>query len=80
MAVKLSQVDSLYELKVVYQAATLFTHQISKFKHRERKYALERSIRKEILDVLNTCIAIEINFQNRLTIMGMNQGDIKQIK
>ncbi|MBD1926478.1 hypothetical protein H6F74_09495 [Trichocoleus sp. FACHB-90] len=69
LAIKISQVDSLYELKVIYQAATLFVYQMSNFQHQERKYSLERAIRKNILDVLNTCIAVETNFQRRVDFM-----------
>jgi hypothetical protein len=61
--------DSLYDLKIIYQVVTVFTQQLSKFKHRERKYSWEREIRKGILDSLNTCIAIEKNFQRRVTSM-----------
>lgn len=66
LAVKISQVESLYDLKLVYEAATVFTHQLSRFRHKERKYSLERAMRKGILDVLNTCIALETNFQRRV--------------
>jgi hypothetical protein len=69
LAVKISQIDSLYDLKIIYQVVTVFTQQLSRFKHRERKYSWEREIRKGILDPLNTCIAIEKNFQRRVTLM-----------
>jgi hypothetical protein len=72
LAIKISQVDSLYELKVIYQAATLFVYQLSRFQPKERKYSLERALRRNILDVLNTCIAVETNFQRRVDFMGVN--------
>jgi hypothetical protein len=69
LAVKISQIDSLYDLKIIYQVVTVFTQQLSRFKHRERQYSWEREIRKGILDPLNTCIAVEKNFQRRVTLM-----------
>ena len=78
LSIKISQVDSLYELKIVYEAATLFVHQLSRFKHQDRKYSLERGIRKNILNVLNTCIAVETNFQRRVTFMGGGQSGTRQ--
>ncbi|MDJ0550295.1 MAG: hypothetical protein PX639_14505, partial [Microcystis sp. M49637_WE12] len=38
LAVKISQIDSLYDLKIIYQVVTVFTQQLSRFKHRERNY------------------------------------------
>ena len=69
LAVKISQIDSLYDLKIIYQVVTVFTQQLSRFKHRERNYSWEREIRKGILDPLNTCIAVEKNFQRRIALM-----------
>ncbi|MCZ8106571.1 MAG: hypothetical protein O9972_52940, partial [Burkholderiales bacterium] len=69
LAVKISQIDSLYDLKIIYQVVTVFTQQLSRFKHRERNYSWERQIRKGILDPLNTCIAVEKNFQRRVALM-----------
>jgi hypothetical protein len=67
LATKITHIDSLYELKIIYEAATQFTHELAvNFKHKERKYSLEREIRKGILDVLNNCIAVENNFQKRV--------------
>jgi hypothetical protein len=76
LAIKISQIDSLYELKIMYQAITIFSSQLSRFQHRERKYSWEREIRKGILDPLNTCIAVEKNFQRRIAFMTgeINQG------
>jgi hypothetical protein len=69
LAMQIAKVDSLYDLKLIYQAATLFSHRMSEFKHREREYSIERAIRKNILDPLGTCIAVENNFQRRLSFM-----------
>ncbi len=69
LAVKISQIDSLYDLKIIYQVVTVFTQQLSRFKHRERNYSWEREIRKGILNPLNTCIAVEKNFQRRVAFM-----------
>ena len=74
LAIKLSQVDSLYDLKMIYKATTIFAHRIADFQHRERKYSMEREIRKGILDKLGTCIAIENNFQRRVSFMSQSQS------
>lgn len=72
LAIKIAQIDSLSDLKLIYEATTLFAHRMSEFKHHDRKYALENSIRKHILDKLGTCIATENNFQRRLFVMNQN--------
>lgn len=74
MAVQLSQVDSLYDLKLVYKAITIFAHRMADFQHRDRNYSLEKEIRKGILDNLGTCIALENNFQRRLSLMSNSQN------
>lgn len=52
----------LYEFSLQEVTRTpLFTDQLSRFRHREREYSLERSIRHNILNSLNDCIAIENN-------------------
>ncbi|MDV3002485.1 MAG: hypothetical protein N5P05_004140 (plasmid) [Chroococcopsis gigantea SAG 12.99] len=70
LAIQLTEVNSLYDLKLLYKAVTMFSEQISVFKHRERKYTIENEIRKGILDRLNGCIANYQNFQRRTAIMG----------
>lgn len=66
LATRITCVNSLDELKIIYEAATQFTHELAmNFKHSDRKYSLERSIRKGILEVLNTCIGVKNNFQER---------------
>jgi len=62
-------VNYYHHLKIIYQVVTVFTQQLSRFKHRERNYSWEREIRKGILDPLNTCIAVEKNFQRRVALM-----------
>ena len=69
LAIKIAQIDSLSDLKFIYEATTFFAHRMSEFKHYDRKYAIENSIRKHILDKLGTCIAIENNFQRRVSLM-----------
>ncbi|VEP16390.1 conserved hypothetical protein [Hyella patelloides LEGE 07179] len=76
LAIKIAQIDSLSDLKLIYEATTFFTHRMSEFKHHDRKYAIENSIRKHILNKLGTCIAIENNFQRRLSFMDQNQNKI----
>lgn len=68
LAVKISKIVALDDLRVVYEAATLFTDQLSRFRHRERKYSLERALRHGILNPLNDCIAIENNLRRRATL------------
>jgi hypothetical protein len=74
LAIKIAQIDSLYDLKLIYEATTFFTHRLSEFKHLNREYSLENSIRKHILDKLGTCIAIENNFQRRLSYIEKNKN------
>jgi hypothetical protein len=76
LAIKVAQIDSLYDLKLVYEATTLFAHRMSEFKHHNREYSIENAIRKHILDKLGTCIAIENNFQRRLSCMNQNQNTV----
>ncbi|MEB3163769.1 MAG: hypothetical protein VKK80_11115 [Prochlorothrix sp.] len=58
--------ESLYDLKLIYEAASDFLDVIAEFRHKERKYCLNREIRRKILDPLNTCIGTTHNFQRRL--------------
>ncbi|WP_216595557.1 hypothetical protein [Myxosarcina sp. GI1] len=69
LAARIAQIDSLYDLKSLYHATTLFAHRMSEFKHSDRKYSIERAVRKHILDKLGDCIATEKNFQNRLSLI-----------
>lgn len=81
LAVKIAQVDSLYDLKLIYKATTIFAHRMSDFQHREREYSLERAIRKKNLDPLGTCIAVENNFQRRVSFLtqGANMPNNKNL-
>ena len=45
---------------------------MSEFKHKDRKFSIDRAIRKHILDKLRTCIATEKNFQRRLALINQN--------
>ncbi|NJK29713.1 MAG: hypothetical protein HC790_01355 [Acaryochloridaceae cyanobacterium CSU_3_4] len=65
LAIKLTNADSLDELKDLYEALTIFTHDMGRFRHLERKYSIEHHLRKNILDPLNTVIGETKNFQLR---------------
>lgn len=69
IAIHITNIDSLHDLKQVYGAVTLFINEISIFKHRDYKYSIESSVRKGILEPLNTCIATERNFIRRMQFM-----------
>jgi len=66
LAIKLTEGNSLHELKIIYRAVTDFLDQISIFKHREIKYSISYQVRTGILDRLNGCIANHENFQRRM--------------
>lgn len=68
LAIKITEINSLSELKFVYRVITLFVDSIAAFKHKERKYCLEHEIRKGILNPMNTCIATENNFKRRINV------------
>ena len=74
MAIQLSQIDSLYDLKLVYKAITIFSHRMAEFQHRDRNYSLEKEVRQGILEKLGNCIAIENNFQRRLSFMSNSRN------
>ena len=77
LALQLTEANSLYNLKLIYRAITLFLDQISVFKHREREYSIEREVRQGILDRLNTCIANYENFQRRTVLFTSSSHDNK---
>ena len=77
LALQLTEANSLYNLKLIYRAITLFLAQISVFKHREREYSIEREVRQGILDRLNTCIANYENFQRRTVLFTSSSHDNK---
>jgi hypothetical protein len=72
LSIQLTEADSLYSLKLIYRATTLFLDQISAFKHREKKYSIEQGVRHGILNPLNTCIATYANFQRRTALFRSN--------
>jgi hypothetical protein len=69
LAIQITNVESLHDLKFVYAVTTIFVDKISVFKHKELKYRLECNIRKNILSPLNNCIATERNFTRRVQAM-----------
>lgn len=72
LALQLTDANSLYNLKLIYKAITLFVDEISVFKHRERKYSIESEVRHGILDRLSHCIANYENFQRRTALAAGN--------
>jgi hypothetical protein len=66
LAIQITNIDTLHELRLVYAAVTMFVDRISFFKHKKFEESLEYSIRKKILNPLNTCIATQKNFELRL--------------
>ena len=66
IAVRITRAESLYELKIIYEAITDFVDFTAKFQHKERKYSISRALRKNILDPLNTCIGKHQNFIRRI--------------
>jgi len=57
LALSLSMIYTVHDLRKFYIVVTLFTHQISRFRHRERKYRWDYLMRKNILDKLNDCLS-----------------------
>lgn len=66
LAKLLTTAESLYDLKIIYAAASDFLDVIAPFQHKDRKYSMNREVRQKILDPLNTCIGTAHNFQRRL--------------
>jgi hypothetical protein len=79
IAIQLTETDSLYDLKLIYRAITLFLDQICEFRHREKKYSIERGVRHGILDRLNSCIANYQNFQRR-SVLFTNSSRTNKLK
>lgn len=57
LAISLSMIYTVHDLRKFYIVVTLFTHQISRFRHRERKYRWDYLMRKNMLDKLNDCLS-----------------------
>jgi hypothetical protein len=55
LALKILMIRSVFDLKVMYGVVLLFTHQISRFKHRKSKYCWNYSMREKMLNILNDC-------------------------
>ena len=79
LAIKLTESNTLHDLKLVYRAITIFTDNISIFKHSNRHYSVERSVRQGILNPLNTCIASYENFQRRNELFGFQDSQAKSV-
>ena len=69
LAIKITDADSLHDLKLIYAVVTMFNDRISRFRHAERKYCIQYNIRHHILNNLNTCIATSQNFKIREELM-----------
>ncbi len=74
LAVQITHVDSLHDLKFVYAIVTMFNDKVSVFKHAKREYCIHHTIRHGILDKLNTCIATGNNFRVREELMRLMTG------
>lgn len=58
LAISLSMIYTVHDLRKFYIVVTLFTHQISRFKHYKKpKYSWNYSMRKSMLDKLNYCLS-----------------------
>lgn len=57
LAIALSMIYTVHDLRKFYIVVTLFTHQISRFRHRKTKYCWDYSMRKNMLDKLNNCLS-----------------------
>lgn len=69
LAIQITHVNSLHDLKFIYAVITMFNDQISVFRHQKREFCIGHSIRHKILDKLNTCIATGNNFKTREELM-----------
>jgi hypothetical protein len=69
LAIQITNIDTLHDLRFVYAVVTMFVDRLSSFKHKKFEESLEYSIRKKILNPLNTCIATQKNFELRQKMM-----------
>lgn len=74
LAILITNVDTLHELKFVYAITTLMTSKIYRFRHRDLKFSIGESIREGVLEPLNTCIATQKNFEIRLKALELSQA------
>jgi hypothetical protein len=65
LAIQITHVDSLHDLKFVYAVITMFSDKVSVFRHEKREFCIGYNIRHNILNKLNTCIATGNNFKIR---------------
>lgn len=66
LAIQITNADTLYDLKLVYQVTTLFNDKVFVFRHADPDCSIHKEIRKGVLNRLNTCIADTKNFQIRI--------------
>ena len=57
LSMTLSMIRSTFDLRIMHGVVTLFTYQISRFKHQDPKYRWDKSMREKISNVLNDCIS-----------------------
>ena len=74
LAIRITHVDTLHDLRFVYAVTTIFCDKVSVFKHEKLEYRLEYNIRDKILNRLNTCIAAGNNFQVKKELMQLMSG------
>ena len=73
LAILITNVDTLHDLKFVYAVTTLLTTKISRYRHRDLRFSIGDSIRRGVLEPLNTCIATQKNFEVRLKVAELMQ-------
>lgn len=56
LSIDLSMIRSAIDLRIMYNVVTLFTFQISRFKHRKTKYCWDKSMREKMSNVLSDCL------------------------
>ncbi len=57
LAISLSMIYTVHDLKKFYIVVTLFTHQISRFRHWEMHHRWDHLMRTNMLDKLNNCLS-----------------------
>ena len=80
IAVRLSNVISINDLRVDYAAITEYRSQISVFRNKYENCRIEYSIRKGILDRLNDSMAVANNTQMRLDLSNLSQELISRVE
>lgn len=77
LAIQITHVDSLHDLKFVYAVVTMFNDKVSVFRHDKKEYSIHYNIRHHILNKLNSCIATGNNFKIREELMRMMTGQTR---